>query len=190
MQNFNIYMIGVGGQGIGLLSEVLAKAASLAGLPAKGVDTHGLAQRGGTVESFLRIGNNIFSPLVREDDANLVIALERHEALRGLNKFAKHGASVLYYNTVWQPLAVRMREAKETSEQEIEQAAKEQNVKVLAVFQENLPDVRMQNVVLLAHIAKNNLIPGISKENYHQALQHLLPSKVAESNLNLFHSLQ
>ncbi|MBW2538534.1 MAG: 2-oxoacid:acceptor oxidoreductase family protein, partial [Deltaproteobacteria bacterium] len=54
MNSFNVYMTGVGGQGIGLLSEILLRAADHAGHTVKGVDTHGLAQRGGIVVSSLR----------------------------------------------------------------------------------------------------------------------------------------
>ena len=59
MNAFNVYMTGVGGQGIGLLSEILLRAADHAGHTVKGVDTHGLAQRGGIVVSSLRFGETI-----------------------------------------------------------------------------------------------------------------------------------
>ena len=85
MDNFNIYLTGVGGQGIGLLSEILIRAADHAGHRVKGVDTHGLAQRGGIVVSRIRIGDRVHTPLIPAGEADLVIALERHEALRGLN---------------------------------------------------------------------------------------------------------
>ena len=81
---FNIYLCGVGGQGIGMLSEILLRAADYAGHPVKGVDTHGLAQRGGIVISHLRLGPGVHSPLTLENGADLVIALEKHEALRGV----------------------------------------------------------------------------------------------------------
>ena len=84
MKRFDIYMSGVGGQGIGLLSEVVIRAADHAGLPVCGVDTHGLAQRGGMVESFVRIGGEVTTPLVRRGAASLVMALERTEAMRAL----------------------------------------------------------------------------------------------------------
>jgi len=75
---FNVYMIGVGGQGIGLLSEILIRSADYAGLNAKGVDTHGLAQRGGTVQSHLRIGDKVHASLIRKGTADLVISLENN----------------------------------------------------------------------------------------------------------------
>ena len=63
MNTFNVFMIGVGGQGIGLLSEVLIRAADRAGHRVKGVDTHGLAQRGGPVISHLRLGDEVDNSL-------------------------------------------------------------------------------------------------------------------------------
>ena len=60
MKAFNIYLIGVGGQGIGLLSEILLRAADHAGYEVKGVDTHGLAQRGGIVVSHLKFGEKVY----------------------------------------------------------------------------------------------------------------------------------
>ena len=80
MKTFNIYLSGVGGQGIGLLSELILRAVDHAGQPVKAVDTHGLAQRGGIVVSHIRIGPAVFSPLIRPHQADLVVALERHEA--------------------------------------------------------------------------------------------------------------
>ena len=65
MENpFNIFLIGVGGQGIGLVSEVIARAADVAGIAVHGADTHGLAQRGGSVSSFIRLGDKAYSPMI------------------------------------------------------------------------------------------------------------------------------
>ena len=61
MKAFNIYLTGVGGQGIGLISEIIMRAADHGGHPVKSVDTHGLAQRGGIVVSQIRIGETVFS---------------------------------------------------------------------------------------------------------------------------------
>jgi indolepyruvate ferredoxin oxidoreductase beta subunit len=69
----NIYLAGVGGQGIGLLSEILLRAADHAGLNVIGVDTHGLAQRGGIVISLIKFDENVYSPLIGENQADLVV---------------------------------------------------------------------------------------------------------------------
>lgn len=65
-----------------MLSEVLIRAADYAGYTVKAVDTHGLAQRGGIVVSQVRLGETVHTPLVSRRSADLVIALERHEAQR------------------------------------------------------------------------------------------------------------
>ena len=115
MKAFNIYLTGVGGQGIGLISEVILRAADHGGHPVKSVDTHGLAQRGGIVVSQIRIGENVFSPLVPAGQADLVISLERHEALRAGGTVLKENGCLIYYNTVWQPLSVRLNETAEVA---------------------------------------------------------------------------
>jgi indolepyruvate ferredoxin oxidoreductase beta subunit len=186
MKPFNIFMIGVGGQGIGLLSEVLLRAADDAGLRVKAVDTHGLAQRGGVVVSHLRIGENSFSPLIVNNQADLVVALERHEALRGLKLAAKDGSTLVYYNTVWQPLDVRLNLSEAVTEADITRVCQARQINEYVVFQPDLEDIRMQNVAVLATIHAKSLIPGVKKENYQQSLDDLLQGKVLEKNLNLF----
>jgi Pyruvate/2-oxoacid:ferredoxin oxidoreductase gamma subunit len=94
MERFNIYLAGVGGQGIGLLSEIILRAADHAGHVVKAVDTHGLAQRGGIVVSQIRLGRYVHAPLIASNTADLVISLERHEALRALNHAAKDGGTL------------------------------------------------------------------------------------------------
>src|SRR5210317_1232203 len=116
MKSFNIYLCGVGGQGIGLLSEILLRGADHAGLQAKAVDTHGLAQRGGTVVSQLRLGETIHSPMIPGRKADLVVALERHEAMRGMDTALRDDGCLIYYNTVLQPLGVRLGSDEEVSE--------------------------------------------------------------------------
>ena len=72
--NFNIIISGIGGQGIITLTRILAEAALLQGLDVKTSELHGLSQRGGSVETHIRFGRNIFSPLVRQGSADLIIS--------------------------------------------------------------------------------------------------------------------
>ena len=127
MNGMDIYLTGVGGQGIGLISEILLRSADHAGFKVKAVDTHGLAQRGGIVVSQLRIGPNVHSPLIREGKADLVIALERHEALRAAQAFLKPGGTLVYYNVVWQPLDVRLNNANEIKPAQTDQYERKRN---------------------------------------------------------------
>ena len=188
MKKFNIYLTGVGGQGIGLISEILLRAADYAGLNVKSVDTHGLAQRGGIVVSQIRIGKTIYTPLIPAGESDLVVALERHEALRGMSIALKDGGILIYYNTVWQPLDVRLKNADEVTEDMISHECQNRDIKEIRVFEPKLKDIRMQNVVVLADIARLKLIPEINHKNYIEAMKDLLEGKKLEDNLELFNS--
>lgn len=182
----NIYITGVGGQGIGMLSEALIRAADHAGLAVKGVDTHGLAQRGGIVVSHLRVGGDIHSPLIPEGAADIAVALERHEALRSLNGSLKDGGTLVWYDTVWQPLEVRVGAAPEVARETVGKECERRNVKNIRVRVDDLPDTRMQNVALMAAICKKELIPGVKREHYEAAMGDLMDGRMLEKNKALF----
>ena len=186
MKTYNIYLIGVGGQGIGMLSEVLQRAADHAGLETKGVDTHGLAQRGGIVKSAIRIGQKVHSPLIGENQADLVAALERHEALRAVNMAAREGGTLIFYDAIWQPMEVRVKGAAEVGLDDLEEQCRRRNIKMIRVFSPELTDAKMQNVVLLANILKNGLLPGVEKGHFIQAMEDLMAGTVLDRNLRLF----
>jgi indolepyruvate ferredoxin oxidoreductase beta subunit len=185
-KSMNIYLIGVGGQGIGLLAEVLLRAGDHAGLPVKGVDTHGLAQRGGIVISHLRLGSNAHSPLIMEGEADVVVALERHEAFRAASTVLKPGGVLMYYDAVWQPLEVRLNQAPEVTEAVISDLCGQRNIRMMKVFKPDLESANMQNVVLLAHICKNRLIPGVEKVHLEKAMEDLMEGHMLEKNRNVF----
>lgn len=188
MKTFNIYLSGVGGQGIGLLSETILRAADYAGHQVKAVDTHGLAQRGGVVVSQIRVGSDVYSPLVPCHEADLVISMERHEALRALSAYAGKSSVLIYYNTVWQPLDVRLGKAAEIPEEAVHKSCKQIGVRLIEVFQSDLEDTRMQNMALLAHICQASLVPEVTIDHYRRALKDLMTGKMLKRNLTLFES--
>ncbi len=185
MSIFNIYLCGVGGQGIGLISEIILRAADRAGLSAIGVDTHGLAQRGGVVASQIRIGNQVHSPVVAPGSADLVISLERNEALRGLSAYGRPGSTLIYFDAGWQPLPVRLGKAREVTAADIENYCRKNSLRVFQVKNASLSDPRMQNIALLAEICKNNLVAGVAIEHYEAAMQDLMSGKMLDANLAL-----
>jgi indolepyruvate ferredoxin oxidoreductase beta subunit len=189
MEKFDIYITGVGGQGIGLLSEALLRAIDHSEQRGIGADTHGLAQRGGMVSSHLRIGHGAYSVLIMKHSADMVIALERHEALRGMGNYLKKGGTLIYYDTVWQPLEVRLGRAEEIKNEDIEREADKRDVKVVKVLVENLKDSRMQNVVLMGKIAHEGLIPGVTVKHFELALSDLMEGDLLRNNLELFGEL-
>ena len=185
MKAFNIYLSGVGGQGIGLISEIILRAADHAGHPVKSVDTHGLAQRGGIVVSQIRLGNGVHSPLIPSGKAHLAISLERHEALRAAIMLQEKG-QLVYYDTVWQPLSVRLNQAAQTRRSDITDRCAARGIAVLPVAQPDLVDIRMQNMVVLAAVCRHRLIPGIDAEHYRLAMTDLMAGDMLERNRNLF----
>ncbi len=186
MDEFNVYLTGVGGQGIGLLSEVLIRAADRAGLQVLSVDTHGLAQRGGVVISQLRMGKEVFSPLIPAGRADLVAALERHEALRAMQAVLKDGETLVYYDAVWQPLEVRLDRAPEVDLDTLSQACKSRGIREIRVHRPDLPDTRMQNMAVLGALCAGRLIPKVEAKHYESALGDLMAGKMLEANLRLF----
>ncbi|MBP7095105.1 MAG: 2-oxoacid:acceptor oxidoreductase family protein [Spirochaetia bacterium] len=183
--NFDIYIAGVGGQGIGLLSEALIRALDHAGLEVKGCDTHGLAQRGGSVSSHVRVGAGAHSPLVSEGSADLVVALERHEAVSAGRKYLKEGGVLLWFDASWQPLDVRLGKEGAATEEDVEEAASLRKGRALRVDGEGLPDPRMQNVAILAAVCRRGLVPGLSLQHARAALSDLMAGGALEANLAL-----
>ncbi|MFO7627593.1 MAG: 2-oxoacid:acceptor oxidoreductase family protein [Candidatus Fermentibacteraceae bacterium] len=181
----NIHMTGVGGQGIGLLSEVLLRALSGAGMEVRGVDTHGLAQRGGVVNSQIRTGSGEFSPLIAPGEADLVLALERHEALRAVSGYLRDGGALAYYDAVWQPFEVRNGTVPEVSTEALHEECRRRGIRVVRVFRDDLPDSRMQNTALLAEVLRSGLIPGLEPEHAAGAMEDLLQGGALEANLGI-----
>lgn len=186
MKPFNIHITGVGGQGIGLLSQALLRGIDHAGITAIAVDTHGLAQRGGVVVSRIRCGENIHSPLIMKNSADLVLGMEVHEAMRGLCLALKKGGTLVYLDVSWQPLPVRLGLNKEITSEDIQMACEIAGATVFKVDTRSMEDSRMQNMALLGIIAKHNLVPGVSKKNYDAALEDLLAGKMLKNNQGIF----
>ena len=187
--SFNIYLCGVGGQGIGVLAAALAQAASRAGLEVIACDTHGLAQRGGVVSSHIRIGADALTPLVPEGGADLVIALERLEALRGAAQYLKKGGKVLYYNTAYQPVGVRRGEGAYPSEEEVRLAAQGFGGEALSVNYPDMADPRMQNSALLGLVASLGAVPGLAAGVIEEVLKEIVPPAALDENLRIFRSV-
>src|SRR5512146_367617 len=84
----NILLVGVGGQGIIVASEIMADVFMEAGYDVKKSEVHGMAQRGGSVSTHVRFGRKVFSPLIKEGEAHILVAFEELEALRYIHYLA------------------------------------------------------------------------------------------------------
>lgn len=186
MNAYNIHITGVGGQGIGLLSQAVLRGIDHAGINSIAVDTHGLAQRGGVVVSQIRCGEKIHSPLIMKNRADLVLGMEVHEALRGLELALKKGGTLVYLDVSWQPLPVRLGLNDEITAKNIQAACDAVNTKCIKVSTRSMADARMQNMALLGTLSKHRLIPGVSKAHYETALEDLLGGEMLKKNRTVF----
>jgi indolepyruvate ferredoxin oxidoreductase beta subunit len=95
MKTFNVSLVGVGGQGILLTADLLAKTAAIAGLDVKKSEIHGMAQRGGSVISQVRFGSEVSSPIIQEGTSDILVSFDKLEALRWAHLCAKGGKALV-----------------------------------------------------------------------------------------------
>ena len=100
-----VLLVGVGGQGIILASDVLAQVAMEAGLDAKKSEVHGMSQRGGTVSSHVRFGEKVWSPMIPEGGADLLMAFELAEGLRAVHDLTPGGRALVSTQRIIPPIA-------------------------------------------------------------------------------------
>ena len=189
MKPVNIYITGMGGQGIAFLSRLLLETCINAGYNIKSCDTHGLAQRGGIVVSHLRIGKEVYAPLIPKGKADIVIGLERLEAMRTLKNMIAVNGTIVYYDVVYQPTAVRTGKYQYPSEEEFRELALKKQVRLERVFFDDLKNPKMQNIALLSRIISLDIIPEINHKITLDTMNRLLPDSIKSSNMELYSSL-
>ncbi|SFG87654.1 indolepyruvate ferredoxin oxidoreductase beta subunit [Desulfotomaculum arcticum] len=176
----DIFMVGVGGQGTILASKVLAAAARAVGYDVKMSEIHGMAQRGGSVVTQVRLGEKVHSPLISEGEADVILAFEQLEALRWLS-YLKPGGIVIINNQKIYPVPV-LAGAAEYPADIIEQIkGKVNDVLVLDALQQAIQcgNAKAANVVLLGAMARE--LP-IKEEIWREALAATVPPKFLEIN--------
>jgi indolepyruvate ferredoxin oxidoreductase beta subunit len=175
---------GVGGQGVLLTSKIIAEAALLAGLDVKQSEVHGMAQRGGSVLSQVRLGEKVFSPIVSEGEADLLIGFEPLETARYLHYLRDDGAVIYNTRTIG---TIGVSIGKEEYPADIHEMIRKHAKKVHAF---DATDVAVQvgekravNLVLLG--AALRVLP-ISAAVVDQAITNSVPKKVLEINRKAF----
>lgn len=126
MTTKNIMIVGVGGQGTLLTSRILGGITTKAGFDVKLSEVHGMAQRGGSVVTFVRYGDTVSEPIVEEGQADVLIAFERLEALRYAHFLKKDGVIIVNDQRI-DPITV-VTGAAQYPENIIEELAKNHNV--------------------------------------------------------------
>lgn len=107
---YDIYLVGVGGQGVLTIGDIVTEAAIDKGIPVNFYPTKGMAQRGGFVKAQVRLGREMVGPQIPEKGADLVIAMELSEALRAV-RFIRPGGDFVLFGHVWPPTDVMLGKA-------------------------------------------------------------------------------
>jgi len=179
----SIMICGVGGQGTLLAVRVLGNMALRQGHDVKVSEVHGMSQRGGSVVTYLRFGDRVYSPIIEKGTADVILAFEQLEALRML-PYVKKGGRIIVNDQKIDPMPVITGAAK-YPEGIVEALEKRAEVTVVPAIEiaEELGNTRTANVVLLGSYAKSS---GIPKEEWIEVLKETVPAKFIDVNIQAF----
>lgn len=179
----NIMVVGVGGQGTLLTSRIIGKTALNAGFDVKMSEVHGMAQRGGSVVTFVRYGEKVSEPVVEEGEVDILIAFERLEAMRYAHFLKKDGILIVNDCRI-DPMTVVIG-ASVYPENIIEDLKKEHIVYAIdgSAIANELGNSKVLNSVVLGVAAK---YIGFSKEEWISVIEKTVPAKTIEINEKAF----
>lgn len=180
----NILVVGVGGQGVLLASEVLGEAAALAGLDVKKSEVHGMAQRGGSVFSHLRFGRKVHSPLISRGEADFLLSFEKLESLRYLDYLHRNSWALVNKQVVL-PLPVSTGRAQYP--RHVEKIFREHELRYKMIDGLGLAaragNAKAVNSVVLGALSK---LLSFDDEIWHEALRRHVPAKHLDVNYQAF----
>lgn len=183
METMNIMIAGVGGQGTLLTSRILGGIIMEAGYDVKLSEVHGMAQRGGSVVTFVRYGDKVYEPIVEAGQADVLIAFERLEALRYAHFLKKTGVLIINDQRI-DPMPVVIGAAVYPTDIVEELSIKYKVIRVDAMTEaRELGNNRTFNVVILGVAAQ---YMEFSKEDWLTAIEAAVPPKTVEINKKAF----
>lgn len=186
MKKQDILLVGVGGQGIILASDILGAVSIAAGYDVKKTDTIGMAQRGGSVVSHVRIADRVWSPLIKEGEADMLVAFEKLEAARWTS-YLNHGGLAVINDHSIPPLSVSLATSQYPSNEAIENILKQRTSRIIFIDGTNkaktLGDIRTFNIFMLGYIS--SFLP-IEIQVWQNCLASMLPSKILDINSRAF----
>ena len=179
----NIMIVGVGGQGTLLASRILGNVLLGEGFDVKVSEVHGMSQRGGSVVTYVRYGEKVFSPIIDRGEADVVLAFELLEAYRAL-PYLKKGGKILVNRQTMNPMPVITGAAEYPAniEEKISSVADSTFIDALALAKE-AGTIKAANVVLIGLMAKSTDIPY---EKWIETVKATVPPKFLDVNLRAF----
>lgn len=178
---FNIIIVGTGGQGLVTLLQIIAEAASAENYDVKTSELHGLSQRGGSVEVHARFGEKIYSPLVSQGRADLILGLEMQECL-GAAKFASSKTTFLI-NKYLIPIPQQKPIPEEKIIENLKKITKNINlIPATDICQKELQNPVAAGVYLLSLASFQKILP-LKPASIGGAIKKIIPQKYLELNL-------
>ena len=183
METKNIMNVGVGGQGTLLTSRILGGIIKAGGFDVKLSEVHGMAQRGGSVVTFVRYGDKVYEPIVEEGQADVLIAFEKLEAMRYAHFLKKDGVMIVNDQRM-DPMTVVTGVA-EYPENILENLKKDHKVYTVNATEEakKLGNSRVFNLIVLGIAAQHM---DFTKEQWYEVIEKTVPPKTIEINKKAF----
>jgi indolepyruvate ferredoxin oxidoreductase beta subunit len=186
LKKMDILITGVGGQGVVLASDIIGETALAAGYDVKKTDTLGMAQRGGSVVSHIRLGQEVRSPLIKEGEADLLLAFEKLEAARW-SHYLKPGAIVIINAYEQPPLSVSIGQEKYPADNEIIDALKRRTDKIYFINgnkrAQELGNARTLNIFMLGCFAA---FAPLDINVWRESIARRMPENIRDINLKAF----
>jgi indolepyruvate ferredoxin oxidoreductase beta subunit len=184
--NFDAVFSGIGGQGVVVLSDIYCEAAMLDGFDVAKAEVHGMAQRGGSIVAYARIGDKVESPLIETGKADVLVGFEVLETARALPMLRKNGSVIVNTKYIQPNCLVSGAKPKKMKEllQILKSKASVHEVDGFGIA-EKLGNTLVVNTVLLGALSALPEVP-VKKESFQQAISGRLKEKYVSLNLKAF----
>ena len=188
MDELNVILAGVGGQGILLASQVLGVTAVKEGFNVRVSEIHGMAQRGGAVTSHVRIGKKVYAPTVLEGKANVILGFEPLETLRNI-KYASEKTLALISKEIIVPTGFSAQPVEYPNFEKIIEKIQQFTEKIIIIDALNLAkkagNAITRNMVMLGALAATGMLP-LKTETLKETIRELVRPAYVEMNLKAF----
>lgn len=188
MDELNVILAGVGGQGILLASQVLGVTAVKEGFNVRVSEIHGMAQRGGAVTSHVRIGKKVYAPTVLEGKANVILGFEPLETLRNI-KYASEKTLALISKEIIVPTGFSAQPVEYPNFEKIIEKIRQFTEKIIIIDALNLAkkagNAITRNMVMLGALAATGMLP-LKTETLKETIRELVRPAYVEMNLKAF----
>ncbi|MHA1942050.1 MAG: indolepyruvate oxidoreductase subunit beta [Promethearchaeota archaeon] len=187
---YSIMTCGVGGQGLMLVSNIIGLACAQFGLKIRTAETHGLAQRSGSIYTHIRVGEDVFSPLIPYGEADVLLGMEAIETLRNI-EFLKSGSDIILNNYIWQPVQSTYERVNNSEKQYITIESITEQLKNVAEKIHLIDALELakiagnpltSNVILLGALAMTDGFP-IKIDQIEEVIPKVVPEKAIEANI-------